>query len=61
LAAAILMPPVGRNPDELARQIQAFPQVRASSEVCPSGRQPGKAILKSGRQLAGKACQVWKP
>jgi alkyl hydroperoxide reductase subunit AhpC len=61
LATEILTPPVGRNPAELVRQIQAFQHVRATGEVCPSGWQPGQPTLKPGPELVGKVYQVWKP
>ena len=62
-AAEILTPPVGRNPDELIRQIQAFQHVRATGgkEACPSGWTPGKPTLKPGPALVGKVWEVWKP
>jgi peroxiredoxin (alkyl hydroperoxide reductase subunit C) len=62
-AMEILTPPVGRNFDELTRQIQAFQHVRKSkgSEVCPAGWQPGKPTLKPGPSLVGKVWKEWKP
>ena len=60
-ASEILTAPVGRNPLELLRQIQAYQHVRATGEVTPSGWQPGKKTLKPGPQLVGKVCEVWKP
>ncbi len=60
-AAETLTPPVGRNPAELLRQVQAFQHVRATGEVCPSGWQPGAPTLKPGPDLVGKVYQVWKP
>jgi alkyl hydroperoxide reductase subunit AhpC len=60
-AAEILTAPVGRNPDELLRQIQAYQHVRATGEVTPSGWQPGQKTLKPGPELVGKVCEVWKP
>lgn len=60
-AAEILTPPVGRNPAELLRQVQAFQHVRATGEVCPSGWQPGKKTLKPGPELVGKVYEVWNP
>ena len=56
-AMEVLTPEVGRNPDELLRQVKAFQHVRATGEVTPSGWQPGKMALKPGPELAGK---VWK-
>jgi alkyl hydroperoxide reductase subunit AhpC len=60
-AAEILTAAVGRNPDELLRQIQAFQHVRATGEATPSGWQPGQKTLKPGPELVGKVCEVWKP
>lgn len=62
-AMEVLTPPVGRNFDELTRQIQAFQHVRKSkgSEVCPAGWLPGKPTLKPGPSLVGKVWKEWKP
>jgi len=60
-AAEILTAPVGRNPAELLRQVQAFQHVRATGEATPSGWQPGKKTLKPGPELVGKVCEVWSP
>ena len=61
LAMEVLTPEVGRNPDELIRQIKAYQYVKATSEVTPSGWQPGQITLKPGPALVGKVWQVWKP
>jgi len=60
-AAEILTAPVGRNPAELLRQVQAFQHVRATGEATPSGWEPGKKALKPGPDLVGKVCEVWSP
>ncbi len=62
-AMEMLTPPVGRNVDELIRQVQAYQHVRATKgkEVTPSGWQPGKDVLKPGPDLVGKVWEVWKP
>jgi len=60
-AAEILTAEVGRNPDELLRQIRAFQHVRETGEVTPSGWEPGQPTLKPGPDLAGKVCEIWKP
>ena len=60
-AVEILTADVGRNPDELVRQVKAFQHVRETGEVTPSGWQPGKPALKPGPSLVGKVWQVWKP
>lgn len=59
-AAEVLSPEVGRNPQELLRQIKAFQHVRATGEVTPSGWQPGEPTLKPGPDLVGKVWTVWK-
>jgi len=60
-ATEVLTPEVGRNPDELIRQIKAFQHNRATGEVMPSGWQPGDKTLKPGPALVGKVWQEWKP
>ena len=60
-AMEVLTAEVGRNPDELIRQVKAFQHVRATGEVTPSGWQPGQPTLTPGPSLVGKVWQVWKP
>jgi len=60
-AMEILTPEVGRNPDELIRQVKAFQHVRATGEVTPSGWEPGQTTLTPGPALVGKVWQEWKP
>ena len=60
-AAEILTPEVGRNPEELIRQVKAFQHVRKTGEVTPSGWQPGQVTLTPGPDLVGKVWKVWKP
>lgn len=62
-AAEILTPAVGRNVDELIRQIKAFQHVRASggAEVCPAGWRPGGKTLRPGPALVGKVWKEWSP
>jgi peroxiredoxin (alkyl hydroperoxide reductase subunit C) len=60
-AMEVLTPEVGRNPEELVRQIRAYQHVRATGEVTPSGWQPGQRTLTPGPQLVGKVWEVWKP
>ncbi len=60
-AMEVLTPEVGRNPEELVRQVKAFQHVRATGEVTPSGWQPGQVTLKPGPSLVGKVWQAWKP
>lgn len=61
LAMEVLTPEVGRNPDELLRQIKAYQHVKATGEVTPSGWQPGQVTLKPGPALVGRVWEVWKP
>jgi alkyl hydroperoxide reductase subunit AhpC len=62
-AMEVLTPPVGRNVNELFRQVQAFQLVRETkgAEATPSGWTPGKPTLKVGPALVGKVWKVWKP
>ena len=60
-AMEVLTPEVGRNPEELIRQVKAFQHVRETGEVTPSGWQPGQPTLTPGPELAGKVWQHWKP
>ena len=60
-AMEVLTPEVGRNPEELIRQVKAFQHVAATGEVTPSGWQPGETTLTPGPDLVGKVWEVWKP
>jgi peroxiredoxin (alkyl hydroperoxide reductase subunit C) len=60
-ATEVMTPEVGRNPDEMIRQIKAFQHNRATGEVLPSGWQPGEKTLKPGPALVGKVWEEWKP
>ena len=60
-AMEVLTPPVGRNPDELIRQLKAFQHTRETGEVMPSGWQPGGTTLTPGPDLVGRVWEVWKP
>ena len=61
-AIEILPPPVGRNVEELVRQVQAFQYVRQAggAEATPAGWRPGKPTLKPGPDLVGRVWEVWK-
>ena len=56
-AMEVLTPEVGRNPEELIRQIKAFQHVRKTGEVTPVGLAAGsshaEAITGFGRQGLG--------
>jgi peroxiredoxin (alkyl hydroperoxide reductase subunit C) len=60
-AMEVLTAPVGRNPDELIRQVQAYQHVRKTREATPSGWAPGDKTLKPGPDLVGKVWEVWQP
>lgn len=60
-AAEILTSPVGRNPEELLRQIKAYQHHQKTGEVIPSGWQEGGSTLSPSTELAGKVWEVWKP
>ncbi len=60
-AMEVLTPEVGRNPNELIRQIKAFQHVQKTGEVTPSGWEPGEVTLTPGPALVGKVWEVWKP
>jgi peroxiredoxin (alkyl hydroperoxide reductase subunit C) len=58
-AMEVLTPEVGRNVNELLRQVKAFQHVRATGEVTPSGWMPGKPALKPSPSLVGKVWKEW--
>jgi peroxiredoxin (alkyl hydroperoxide reductase subunit C) len=60
-AMEVLTPSVGRNPEELIRQLKAFQHVRKTGEATPSGWRPGDVTLKPGPDLVGEVWRVWKP
>lgn len=60
-AAEVLSPPVGRNPEELIRQIKAYQHNRKTGEVMPSGWVEGGQTLKPSNDLAGHVWEVWQP
>ena len=60
-AMEVMTPEVGRNVDELLRQVKAFQHVEKTGEVTPAAWVPGKPTLKPSPELAGKVWKVWKP
>lgn len=58
-AMEVLTPTVGRNVNELIRQVKAYQHARATGEVMPAGWQPGKPTLKPSPDLVGKVWTVW--
>jgi peroxiredoxin (alkyl hydroperoxide reductase subunit C) len=62
-AMEVMTPPVGRNIEELIRQIAAFQHVHKTggAEATPAGWRPGDPTLKPGPDLVGKVWKEWKP
>ena len=60
-AMEILAPAVGRNVEEMIRQIKACQHVRETQEVTPAGWEPGKKAIKPCAEMAGKVCEFWSP
>lgn len=60
-AMEVLTPEVGRNVDELVRQVKAFQLVVETGEVTPSGWQPGTPTLTPGPALVGRVWEQWNP
>ena len=61
LASEVIIADVGRNVDELIRQIRALQYARETGEVMPAGWQPGSDTLTPGADLVGKVWKTWKP
>ena len=61
-AMEVMTPPVGRNIEELIRQVMAFQYVRESggTEATPAGWRPGDPTLKPRPDLVGKVWEAWK-
>lgn len=59
--AEILTSVVGRNPDEILRQIQAFQHYSSTGEALPADWRPGRHGFKPSVTMAGHMSQVWKP
>lgn len=57
---AVHAPALGRNADELLRQIQALRHARETGEVMPSCWMPGQKTLTAGPELVGKVWEVWR-
>jgi peroxiredoxin (alkyl hydroperoxide reductase subunit C) len=60
-AVEVLPPEVGRNIEEIIRQIQAFQYVRKTGNLTPANWFPGKEALAPKIELAGKVWSTWKP
>jgi peroxiredoxin (alkyl hydroperoxide reductase subunit C) len=52
---------VGRNVNEMLREIRAFQHVRSTGEVTPAGWQPDQPALSPGSNLVGRVWEVWTP
>jgi len=53
-AVEIMTPPVGRNVEELIRQVQAFQAVQANpGKAAPAGWQPGDPMIDTGKDAIG--------
>ncbi len=61
-SASVLAEPLGRDIDEMIRQIQAAQHNQATSgaEALPVAWVPGKLTLTPGADLVGKVCDTWK-
>ena len=59
----ILAEYLGRDIDEIVRQIIVAQHIRAreGKEVTPEGWTPGKPTLTPIAELVGKDCNTWKP
>ena len=60
-AMEVLPPEVGRNIEEIIRQIQALQHVKNTGEVTPANWFPGKQALAPTIDLAGKVWSTWHP
>lgn len=57
----IMAATVGRNVEEVMRQVKAFQHVRDTGEVTPDGWEPGEPGLEPGYDLVGNVWKVWLP
>lgn len=55
MAVEILTGPVGRNVDELIRQIKAMQEVAQNpGKAAPAGWQPGDKLIGTGKEFIGE-------
>jgi peroxiredoxin (alkyl hydroperoxide reductase subunit C) len=55
MAVEVVTGPVGRNVDELIRQIKAMQAVKANPGMAaPAGWQPGDELIKTGKEQIGE-------
>jgi len=59
-AVEVLNEPVGRNIDELVRQVQALQEAVGSDKATPAGWEPGDKTLKPGPDLVNKVHEQWE-
>ncbi len=52
---------VGRNVNEMLRELHAFQHVRDTGEMTPAGWQPDQPGLSPGSNLVGRVWEVWTP
>jgi peroxiredoxin (alkyl hydroperoxide reductase subunit C) len=53
-AVEVLTEPVGRNVEELIRQIKAMQAVKANpGQAAPAGWKPGDPLIKTGKDYIG--------
>jgi len=54
LGTEVLAEPIGRNTDELIRQIKAMQAVKANpGKAAPAGWKPGDALIETGKDKIG--------
>lgn len=59
--AEILTSSVGRNPNEILRQIQAFQHYTSTGEALPCSWKQESHTIKPSITIAGHMSQAWKP
>ena len=52
---------VGRNVNEMLRELRAFQHVRSTGELTPAGWHPDQPALSPGSNLVGRVWEVWTP
>lgn len=57
----ILTPYVGRNPEELIRQLKAYRHHYITGEFTPSGWTEGEIAIKPSTKIAGRVWKLWDP
>jgi len=58
---AVLADQMGRNFDEVLRQVRGLQHIRKTDERVPAGWEPGGQTLKPGPDLVGHVCDIWRP